>query len=449
MVASSRLPYNAAPMSANNRGETLAIGFGTTVVMWALGYVARLPVVQAPSSLVLGALLVALLGGGFIAGSRGTQGVLGGVKAGALTGLLNLLVLGSFLSTHDRPNALVPAAALWVPGSIGLSAIIGAIGAWIGVRRRNPAAPALDGTAALTKVAVAATFLLLIAGGLVTSNKAGLAVVDWPNSYGYNMFLYPFARMTGGIYYEHAHRLLGALVGLTTLTLAVHLARTDSRAWVKKAGYAALALVVVQGILGGLRVTGKLTTSADPTQTEPNIYLAVVHGVTAQVFFALLVGLAVVGSRTWRNEERFAPGPTPDTDRRIATLAAAVLVVQIVIGAVQRHLALGLMLHIVTAFLAAGLAITAGARAWGLHPDDAPLKRAGLFLIYGSGAQLALGFCAWIVRGMFEQGTLSIDWKVVVTTMHQGMGALLLAGAVAVRVWLGKAVESEGLRIKS
>ena len=109
---------------------------------------------------------------------------------------------------------------------------------------------------------------------------------------------------------------------------------------------------------------------------------------------------------------------------------------QIVLGAVQRHLSLGLMLHIMTAFAAAGLAITAGARAWGLHEDEPALKRAGLALIYGAGAQLALGFCAWIVRGAFEQGALSMDWKVVVTTMHQGMGALLLACAVSVRTLL-------------
>ena len=442
MVARTRHPYNAAPMTTTGRtphstaAETLAIGFGTTVAMWGVGYILRLPVVLAPPAAVLVALLVVLLGGGYVAGACGSRGVRGGILAGALTGVLNLLVLGSFLSTHDRPNALVPTAALWIPGSIGICALIGALGAWIGSRRRKPGTPPLDGVAALSRVAVGATFLLLVAGGLVTSNQAGLAVVDWPNSYGYNMFLYPFARMTGGIYYEHAHRLLGALVGLTTATLAAVLALTEARTWVKRMGYAALALVIVQGVLGGLRVTGKPTLSADPAETAPNIYLAVVHGATAQVFFALLVAIAVICSKSWRDPAPATPGAAQAADRRFASWAVGVLVVQIVLGAVQRHLSLGLMLHIVTAFVAAGLAVTAGARAWGLHPDEPALKRAGLALIYGAGLQLALGFGAWVVRGAFEQGALSMDWKIVVTTMHQGMGALLLACAVAVRVLL-------------
>jgi heme a synthase len=427
--------------SARNAGDILAIGFGTTVAMWAVGYVARLPVVQAPPAGVLVLLLAALVGGGYLAGSRGERGVAGGAYAGALTGVLNLLVLGSFLSTHDRPNALVPAAALWVPGAIGVSALLGALGAWAGTRRRDPSRVAFDWTAALASVAVAATFLLLIAGGLVTSNKAGLAVVDWPNSYGYNMFLYPFARMTGGIYYEHAHRLLGALVGLTTVTLAVHLARVESRNWVKRLAFGAVALVLVQGLLGGLRVTGKLTSSADPAQTQPNIYLAVVHGVTAQVFFALLVVLAVVCSRTWRGSAAALPSRSAGADRRVASVAVVALIVQIVLGAVQRHLSLGLMMHIVMAFVAAGLAIAAGARAWGFYPNVPTLKRAGLLVVYGTGIQLALGFCAWIVRGAFEQGALSVDWKVAVTTLHQGTGALLLAATVALRAWLGRLTE--------
>ena len=88
----------------------------------------------------------------------------------------------------------------------------------------------------------------------MTSAEAGLAVADWPTSFGYNMFLYPFSRMTGGIYYEHAHRLLGALVGLTTLVLALFLQRVETRRWVRRLGWAALLMVVVQGVLGGLRV---------------------------------------------------------------------------------------------------------------------------------------------------------------------------------------------------
>ena len=102
-----------------------AVGFGTTVAMWAIGYLSRLPVVSAPPAIVLVLLLAALVAGGYVAGSRGARGVLGGAYGGALTGLLNLLVLGSFLSTADRENGLVPAASIWVPGSI---AVVGGAG---------------------------------------------------------------------------------------------------------------------------------------------------------------------------------------------------------------------------------------------------------------------------------------------------------------------------------
>ena len=378
-------------------GDVLAIGFGTTVAMWAIGYLARLPVVLAPPALVLVLLLAALLGGGFLAGSRGPRGVRGGAYAGALTGLLNLLVLGSFLSTHDRPNALVPNAALWFPGAIVFSSLLGALGAWWGTRRPGRPREAADWTAALARVAVAATFLLLVAGGLVTSNQAGLAVVDWPNSYGYNMFLYPFARMTGGIYYEHAHRLLGALVGLATVTLAVHLAQVETRAFVRRMGFVAVVLVIVQGILGGLRVT------------EKSLDLAVVHGVTAQVFLSLLVAIAVVCTRTWRGGRAPVPSPRARADRRIASVAVAALLIQIVFGAIQRHLALGLMLHVVAAFVVASLTVAAGLRAWGFYPDEPILRRAGLTVLHATGTQLVLGRCARIARGAWANGSLSLE----------------------------------------
>ena len=416
---------NETPTAVSHgAGDVLAVGFGTTVAMWAIGYLARLPVVLAPPSIVLLFLLLTLIAGGFLAGSRSVRGARGGAYAGALTGLLNLLVLGSFLSTEGRENVLVPNAVLWFPGSIVFSCLLGTVGAWLGAGRKDPSLAAPDWTAALARVAVAATFLLLVAGGLVTSNQAGLAVVDWPNSYGYNMFLYPFARMTGGIYYEHAHRLLGALVGLTTVTLAIHLAQVETRAFVKRMGLIAVVLVIIQGILGGLRVT------------EKSIVLAVVHGVTAQVFLSLLVAIAVVCTKTWRSDRAPLASRSAGADRRIATIAVAALLIQIVFGAIQRHLAAGLMLHIVFALVVAGLTVAAGARAWGFYPNEPALRRAGLTVIHATGTQLALGFCAWIARGAATTGSLSLEWKVVVTTLHQGTGAVLLAAAVTLRLWL-------------
>ena len=97
-----------------------------------------------------------------------------------------------------------------------------------------------------------ATFLLLGAGGLVTSHEAGMSVPDWPNSYGYNMFAFPPSKWVGGIFYEHTHRLWATVVGLMTTILAVWILARDSRKWMKWLGVAAFLGVIAQGILGGL-----------------------------------------------------------------------------------------------------------------------------------------------------------------------------------------------------
>src|SRR5215204_5155333 len=99
-----------------------------------------------------------------------------------------------------------------------------------------------------------ATFPLIFMGGLVTSHGAGMSVPDWPNSYGYNMFLFPPRLWIGGIFYEHTHRLMGTVVGLLSIALCVAAWKTEPRRWVRALAMAVLAVVIVQGILGGLRV---------------------------------------------------------------------------------------------------------------------------------------------------------------------------------------------------
>ena len=136
-------------------------------------------------------------------------------------------------------------------------------------------------------MAAAATLLVVIAGGLVTSLDAGMAVPDWPSSFGSNMFLYPLARMTGGVYYEHAHRLYGSLVGLTTIVLAVVVWRTDRRRWLRGFAVLLVVMVVAQGVMGGFRVT--LT----------NRHLAAAHGIFGQVFFATVVLAWTFLTRAW------------------------------------------------------------------------------------------------------------------------------------------------------
>jgi cytochrome c oxidase assembly protein subunit 15 len=102
------------------------------------------------------------------------------------------------------------------------------------------------------------TFLLLFAGGMVTSTNSGLSVPDWPTTFGRNMFLYPPSMMKGGIFYEHGHRLFASLVGLMTVGNCLALWFAEKRRWLAWTGTFGLLLVIGQGVLGGLTVKFKL-----------------------------------------------------------------------------------------------------------------------------------------------------------------------------------------------
>src|SRR5438477_5657271 len=109
-----------------------------------------------------------------------------------------------------------------------------------------PYHPALHRIAVLT---ACATFPLIFMGGLVTSHQAGMSVPDWPNSYGYNMFLFPPRFWVGGILYEHTHRLMATVVGFLSIVLAIWAWRVEKRAWVRRLAYGVLGAVIFQGVL--------------------------------------------------------------------------------------------------------------------------------------------------------------------------------------------------------
>jgi len=171
---------------------------------------------------------------------------------------------------------------------------------------------------------LAATFVLICSGGLVTSKEAGLTVPDWPNTYGYNMFLFPISRWVGGVFYEHSHRLIASGVGLMTLVLAGGLLVVERRRWVKILGVAAFFAVCIQGVLGGLRVT--LHSNE----------LGIFHALLAQSFFCALGLLALVES------PQFLSGTwdllAPDKPlRQLVPALTLLLFIQLGIAATMRH----------------------------------------------------------------------------------------------------------------
>ncbi len=182
-------------------------------------------------------------------------------------------------------------------------------------------------------VVSASTALLIFAGGMVTSTGSGLAVPDWPNTYGWFMFAFPLEKMVGGIFYEHGHRLIASVVGLLILILAVWLWRVEPRRWVRWLGFAALAAVVTQGILGGITVLWFLPTP-----------ISVAHASLAQIVFCLTVAITLFTSSGWRKGYATQLPATPDERglQKIALVTLAAVYLQIVIGATMRHTGAGL-----------------------------------------------------------------------------------------------------------
>ncbi len=186
-------------------------------------------------------------------------------------------------------------------------------------------------------VLVAVGILVLVcSGGLVTSHDAGLAVPDWPTSFGYNMFALPLSRWLapGGVRLEHSHRLIASGEGWLTVILAVWLWRSEPRRWVRSLGYAAFGAVLFQGVLGGLRVVLR----AD--------WIGIVHGCFAQAFFALVAFIAFAESRWWlRLGEARNNGEAWQRTRGLRRHVAGIVLViyaQMALGAAMRHAHAGL-----------------------------------------------------------------------------------------------------------
>lgn len=419
----------------------LGLGFATATVMWAIGYVAFMQPGLVLGEVVFGLELLVLAAAGFVAGRRlGTIGA--GVGVGLVSAAVNLLIVGSIA----RGGGM--ALLAWVVGLFAVSAVLGGVGAAIGRRGFDAAQPwRASPTGFFSLVAAATVFVLIVTGGLVTGMEAGLAVPDWPNSFGHNMLLYPLSEMTGGIFYEHAHRLYGMLVGLTAITLLVLVFKHDRRGWVRGLAVAIFIMVCVQGLMGGLRVTGHLTDSQ--TDVRPSTGLAIAHGMFGQFTFAAFVVLAVVCGRRWRDERVPAvERPEAAGDRTWSTLLVAALVIQLFLGACYRHLATppldgapkpeppawAMHGHLTFSVAVLIIAFIAGLRAKARRDAGIPvvpgLGRTVNLLV---GIQFTLGIIAFVTT-LIRRTTEIPVWELVPTSAHQANGALLLAVSAALLV---------------
>jgi cytochrome c oxidase assembly protein subunit 15 len=265
------------------------------------------------------------------------------------------------------------------------------------------------------------TLLLVVAGASVTSNQAGLSVPDWPLSYGQVM-----PQMTGGVLFEHGHRMVAAFVGMLTVGLAIWLARVERRAWMKKLGWIALAAVIVQGLLGGLTVKLLLPPA-----------VSVSHACLAQLFFSTTVAIAIFTSRSWREGAELVQDYGTPSLRSLAILLPALLLVQVALGAAFRHGAMTVMAHVIGAMIVAPAVLIVCAFVLHQFPEHPALRPAAVALLSITLAQVMLGLGAYLVRATADRHPVAL---VIVTVAHVATGALTVASSVVLAIQIRRNV---------
>jgi cytochrome c oxidase assembly protein subunit 15 len=235
-----------------------------------------------------------------------------------------------------------------------------------------------------------ATFFLIIAGALVTSNDAGLATPDWPLSNG--QF---FPKMVGNLFWEHGHRMVATTVGMLTIVLMIYILIKEKRDWVRKLGIFALLTVIAQGLLGGLTVKLMLPLA-----------VSTAHATLAQLFFCTTVSLAVFTSRSWMQAQPLEEEKGTLSLRYLCAAALVTIFLQLIIGATLRHSATWdqhLPVQLILAHIGGALAVTIALGSASLavlrrYKDEKFLTRPALIALLLLVVQLSLGIAAYIVR---------------------------------------------------
>jgi cytochrome c oxidase assembly protein subunit 15 len=310
-----------------------------------------------------------------------------------------------------------------------------------------------SGSRALHRFAIIcaiATFILIFVGGLVTSTGSALAVPDWPLAYGR---LVP--KLVGGVRFEYGHRVVAGMVVMLTIVLATWIAMVEQRSWVRKTAFAAAGVIVLQAILGGITVLYLLP-----------LPVAVAHAGTAQALFCLMVAIALF---TNPNFDTAAPPVSNRANRQtavLATITTAVIYIQILIGAVMRHLGAGLAIpdfpqsfgHWLPPFFSLAIAVNFAHRCGAIVVSILILCTvARVFTTYR--ARKALSHPALLLLTLLitqvSLGAMTI-WSgraVLPTTAHVAIGAAVLATSLALTIRIralgGLASVTEAARVRS
>lgn len=255
------------------------------------------------------------------------------------------------------------------------------------------------------------TVLLLIAGALVTSNDAALAVPDWPLSYG---SLTP--PMVGGIFYEHSHRLIAGGLGILSAALAIVIWVKDDRRWVRWFGIIAVLGVVVQAVLGGQVVIRLL-----------HYWLPVIHACFAQIVFAAVLSIAMFTSRWWVTDQVFLKDRGGLSIHTLALLNAIIVFFQVFLGAGFRHQELPIWPHIAGSLVVLASVVCTAVVLRKRFPESRELSKMRILLHAVFGVQFLLGLAAYWSRLTTADAPQPMRLMVVLTVTHTVVGALLFA----------------------
>jgi heme a synthase len=256
------------------------------------------------------------------------------------------------------------------------------------------------------------TFLLIIAGALVTGNDAGLSVPDWPTSFG----TFRMPRMVGGVKFEHGHRMIAGTVGILTIILAIWIWRSESRRWLKWVGFAAVMAVLAQAVLGGITVLFYLPVA-----------ISTAHATLGQIFFCLAASLAIFTRSDWRwDENKLEDSSTPSL-HLMTTILTGLVLVQLILGAVYRHSKDGIITpHVVGACvvtLMVGWVVSTVLMRFSQQPGllKPALLLGGLLVV-----QLFLGIGSYFMKMAARTAPQPLPPVVDITTAHVTVGALIL-----------------------
>jgi len=274
------------------------------------------------------------------------------------------------------------------------------------------------------------TFLVIVAGALVTSEDAGLSVPDWPTSYGH---LVKWPPLFPGVVYEHSHRVIAWFTGMCTIVIVVWTWMVDHRRWVRYLALGALGTIVAQGILGGLTVLHFLPPA-----------VSTAHAAVGQTFFCIAVAIAVFTGRHWVEE---LPQPVADHGHPkllvLCWYSILILYIQLIFGGMFRHHGMSWAPHVINALSVALILTWTGVRALTGFSRIDTVRRPAVLLLFLLVVQVFLGFAAFLTRVVPVPGMSPDSFSMITSTVaHVGLGALLLATTVVLtaQVWRHVAV---------